>query len=189
MANQVTLEVTAGSSSPPSMNENNESSSASSTCDGDHANGNLPADVLSNDATAVPSDPRRPAGPIADSDSNGESSYSNTVDASSDTTGSVPDYRTVGGGGGSSGGSVQPQRSSVDRELGDKSTTTTTTNTNTTIVTTTTITATTTPTTTTTTTTTTRKTDASALADASTYRTKCKFLFLPRILQFFSSLR
>ncbi|MCP9266250.1 Ubiquitin carboxyl-terminal hydrolase 7 [Dirofilaria immitis] len=142
MANQVTLEVTAGSSSPPSMNENNESSSASSTCDGDHGSGNLPADILSNDAIAVPSDPRRPVGPTADSDSNGESSYSNNVDASSDTTGSVPNYRTTGGG--SNVGSIQPQRSSVDIEMGDKSTTITTA--------TTTVTATTTPNNTTTTT-------------------------------------
>ncbi|EJW83940.1 hypothetical protein WUBG_05151 [Wuchereria bancrofti] len=186
MANQVTLEVTAGSSSPPSMNENNESSSASSTCDGGHASLNSPADVLSNDATAVPSDLRRPAGPIADSDSNGESSYSSTIDASKDITGSVADYRTTGGAGGSSIGFIQPQRSSVDRELGDKSATApsnTNTAANTTV--TTTITATTTPTTTTTTTTVTRKTDASAPADSSMFRTKCKFLFLPWILQFF----
>ncbi|VDP12092.1 unnamed protein product [Onchocerca flexuosa] len=84
------------------MNENNESSSASSTCDGDHASGNSPAGILSNNAIAVPSDPRRPTGPTADSDSNGESSFSNTVDASSDTIGSVSNYRTAGGGGGNS---------------------------------------------------------------------------------------
>ncbi|KAM3726731.1 Ubiquitin carboxyl-terminal hydrolase [Dirofilaria immitis] len=162
MANQVTLEVTAGSSSPPSMNENNESSSASSTCDGDHGSGNLPADILSNDAIAVPSDPRRPVGPTADSDSNGESSYSNNVDASSDTTGSVPNYRTTGGG--SNVGSIQPQRSSVDIEMGDKSTTITTA--------TTTVTATTTPNNTTTTTA--KKTDATTPTDTSAYRTKCE---------------
>ncbi|VDN83104.1 unnamed protein product [Brugia pahangi] len=175
MANQVTLEVTAGSSSPPSMNENNESSSASSTCDGGHANLNSPADVLSNDATAVLSDVRRPAGSIADSDSNGESSYSNTIDASKDITGSVANYRTTGGVGGSSGGLIQPQRSSVDRELGDKSATASSninTAANTTV--TTTITAITTPTTTTTTTTVTRKTDASVPADSSMFRTKCE---------------
>lgn len=172
MANQVTLEMAAGSSSPPSMNENNESSSTSSPCDSDHASGNLPTDVLSNDATGIPMNPQQPIGSI-DSDSNGESSYSNTVDVSSDTTGSVTDYGLAGSDGGSTGGSVQPQRFSVDREMGDKSTTatsTTATNTNATI--------------TATTTTTTRKTDAGVPADSATYRTKCKFLFLPRILEF-----
>ncbi|VDK82302.1 unnamed protein product [Litomosoides sigmodontis] len=162
MANQVTLEMAAGSSSPPSMNENNESSSASSTCDSDHASGNLTADILSNDATGIPFNPQQPIGSI-DSDSNCESSYSNTVDVSSDTTGSVTGYGLAGGDGGSIGRSVQLQRFSVDREVGDKSTTaastTITTNTNATV---------------TATTTTTRKTDAGVPADSATYRTKCE---------------
>ncbi|VDO20322.1 unnamed protein product [Brugia timori] len=38
------------------MNENNESSSASSTCNGSHASINSPAKILSNDAIIVPSD-------------------------------------------------------------------------------------------------------------------------------------
>ncbi|VDN94105.1 unnamed protein product [Brugia pahangi] len=38
------------------MNENNESSSASSTCNGSHASINSPANILSNDAIMVPSD-------------------------------------------------------------------------------------------------------------------------------------
>ncbi|KAL3981627.1 MATH domain family protein [Acanthocheilonema viteae] len=184
MANQVTLEVAAGSSSPPSMNENNESSSASSTCDGDRANGNSSADVLSNDATAILSDPRRPVGPIADNDSNGESCYLNAVGASGDITGIVPDYRIASGDGSSSVGSVYPQRSSMNGELDDKSTaatiTTTTTTTTTTITTTTntnstTITA-------TTPTTTIRKTDEGVPADASTYRIKCEMDLGPAVV-------
>lgn len=68
MANQVALEVTAGSSSPPSVNESNVSS-ASSTCEGD----TTPADQSC--PTTRTGDPQ--SGTNADGDSSGESSYTN----------------------------------------------------------------------------------------------------------------
>ncbi|VDN03230.1 unnamed protein product [Thelazia callipaeda] len=154
MASQVTLEATAGSSTPVSTNEVNESSS---TCNDDQSRVNVPVDASFNDGMEIINALEGPA--VTNVGGSGESSYTGVIGASDDTTGCLTDSRQAGGG---NGGLFQSRRTSDDKKLGDKpsnnhiSTTTS-------IITT---------TTTNSITTTTRQTGASTPTDASTYRAK-----------------